>query len=303
MERKTTLLKPKIDIVFHSLFRVGNEEITKAIIEAVTKEKIESINLNTDRHLIGKYPNEKTGILDLKAILNNGTICNIEIQLADNKDTAERFLYYWSRIYSSQLIKGDDYAKINKVIGIIIIDYEFDKTRKIENLSTKWKIREVNTGKEIELTDVFELYIIEIPKAKKILEKDANNKLAQWMLFLNDPNEKEVSKIMNENKEIEEAMNELEEMSKDEELRRLAELREKAIRDEKNGLRHAREEGLKEGIEKGIEEGIKQGIGQGIEQGAKQQKAEIAKEMKKQNYTNEEIQKITKLTKEEIENL
>lgn len=36
MEEKL-LLKPKIDIVFHSLFRIGNEEITKAIIKAVTK--------------------------------------------------------------------------------------------------------------------------------------------------------------------------------------------------------------------------------------------------------------------------
>lgn len=291
MERKTTLLKPKIDIVFHSLFRVGNEEITKAIIEAVTKEKIESINLNTDRHLIGKYPNEKTGILDLKAILNNGTICNIEIQLADNKDTSERFLYYWSKIYSGQLVKGEEYKKLNKVIGIIILDYEFERTKEIESISTKWKVKEVLTGKELELTDVLELYILEIPKARKILEKEIDNELAQWMAFLDDPNKEEVSKIMENNQEIKKAMNELEEMSEDEELRRLAELREKAIRDEKNGLRHAREEGIKEGIR------------EGIEQGAKQQKIEIAKEMKKQNYTNEEIQKITKLTKEEIENL
>ena len=75
----------------------------------------------------------------------------------------------------------------------------------------------------------------------------------------------------------------IEKISQDKELRRVAELREKAIRDERNGLRHAREEG--------------------IQQGAEQQKIEIAKEMKKQKYTNEEIQKITKLTKEEIENL
>ena len=183
--------------------------------------------MDNNRHILGRYPEEKLGILDLKATLDNGTICNVEIQLADNKDTAERFLYYWSRIYSSQLIKGEDYGKINKVMGIIIIDYEFNKTRKIEDLSTKWKIREVSKGEEIELTDVFELYIIELPKAKRILEKDASNKLAQWMLFLNNPNEKEVAKIMNENKEIKE------EMSKDKELRRVAELREKAIRDEK----------------------------------------------------------------------
>ena len=288
MERKTTLLKPKIDIVFHSLFRVGNEEITKAIIEAVTKEKIESINLNTDRHLIGKYPNEKMGILDLKAILNNGTICNIEIQLADNKDTAERFLYYWSKIYLGQLVKGEEYKKINKVIGIIILDYEFERTKEIESISTKWKVKEVQTGKELELTDVLELYILEIPKARKILEKEIDNELAQWMAFLDDPNKEEVSKIMENNQEIKKAMNELEEMSEDEELRRLAELREKAIRDEKNGLRHAREEGLKEGIE----EGIKQGIGQGIEQ--------VTKKMIKLNMPVEDIINVTGLKEEEI---
>ena len=39
MEEKLTLLKPKIDVVFHSLFRIGNENIKKAIISAVTKEK------------------------------------------------------------------------------------------------------------------------------------------------------------------------------------------------------------------------------------------------------------------------
>lgn len=287
MQENKELLKPKIDVVFHSLFREGNENITKAIISAVTKEKINKIDLDNNRHILGRYPEEKLGILDLKATLDNGTICNVEIQLADNKDTAERFLYYWSRIYSSQLIKGEDYGKINKVIGIIIIDYEFNKTRKIEDLSTKWKIREVSKGEEIELTDVFELYIIELPKAKRILEKDASNKLAQWMLFLNNPNEKEVAKIMNENKEIKEAMNELEEMSKDKELRRVAELREKAIRDEKNGLRHAREDGLREGIKEGIEKTNR----------------EVAKKMKEKHIPIQTIVEITKLTKEEIENL
>ena len=30
-DKKKELLKPKYDVVFHSLFRVGNEDITKAI--------------------------------------------------------------------------------------------------------------------------------------------------------------------------------------------------------------------------------------------------------------------------------
>ena len=275
MEYKKELLKPKIDIVFHSLFREGNEDITKAIITAVTKEKIEKINLNNDRHLIGKYPEEKLGILDLKATLNGGVICNIEVQLADNKDTAERFLHYWSRAYSSQLIRGDDYAKLNKVIGIVILDYKFEKLREIESVHTKWQIKETLTGKEITLTDVFELHIIEIPKAKRVLEKEANNEIAQWMMFLNNPNEEEVSEIMQKNEEIKKAMDKLYELSQDEELRRVAELREKAIRDEKNGLRHAREEA----------------------------KIEIARNLLKLGYPMEDIIKVTELSNTKLKEL
>lgn len=243
---KKELLKPKIDVVFHSLFKKGNEGITKAMIEAIMKEKIENINLDQDRNLIGRYPEEKIGIVDLRATLDNGTICDIEIQIADNKDTAERFLYYWSKIYSSQLLKGDYYTELNKVIGIIIIDYELKKTKGIEQLSTKWKIREVTTGKELELTDALELCIIEIPKAREVLRKEPENKLAQWIMFMNDPNEREVSKIVEKNEEIKEAMDELEEISNDRRLRIIAELKEKAIKDENNGRVRYREEGLKE---------------------------------------------------------
>ena len=46
---------PKDDIVFQALFRKGNERITKALIEAITNEKIESINLESDKDLLKKY--------------------------------------------------------------------------------------------------------------------------------------------------------------------------------------------------------------------------------------------------------
>ena len=256
MEKEQELLKPKIDVVFHSLFRKGNERITKALITSIINEKIEKVELDKDRYVVGEYPEEKLGIVDMKAELDNGTICDIEIQLSDNKDTAERFLYYWSRIYSGQLVKGKKYSNLNKVIGIIIIDYNFEKTKEIERMSTKWKIKEVTTGKEIELTDMLELYIIEISKVKRALEKNPEDKLAQWIQFLDNPNEKGVlKKVMEKNEEIKEAMEDLERLSKIKKLRRIAELKEKAIRDEENGLRHAKEDGIAEGKKIGLEEG------------------------------------------------
>lgn len=130
------------------------------------------------------------------------------------------------------------------------------------------------------MTDVLELYIIEIPKARRVLDREPQNELAQWMMFLDDPNKEEVSRIMSENKEIKKAMNELQEMSEDEELRRLAELKEKAIRDEKSAKYRWTEEGIKQGIEQGIEK--------------------VAKRMIELNIEIQDIIKFTGLTEEQI---
>ena len=52
------------------------------------------------------------------------------------------------------------------------------------------------------------------------------------MMFFNNPNEKEVVQIMSINKDIKKAVEELEQVSGDEKLQIIAELREKAIREE-----------------------------------------------------------------------
>ena len=290
-ESQGNLLKPKIDVVFHSLFREGNEGITKALISSVIKEKINDIKLDNDRHVFGKYPEEKLGILDLKATLGDGKICDVEIQLVDNKDTEARFLYYWSRIYSSQLKKGNIYKDLNKVIGIIILDFPLEKTKALENICTEWKITEVTTGLNLVLTEMLQIYIIEISKAKRTLEKEPNNELAQWVLFLDNPNQEEVFKAMETNKELKEAMKNLDEISQQEELRRVAELREKAIMDEKNALTHALEDGKKEGLKEG------QILGK------KETQKEIARKMLEKNFSIEEIQSLIPLSQAEIEEL
>lgn len=59
IRNKRKLPKPKLDVVFHALFKEGNEEITKALISAVTKDKINKIDLSKDRHLLGAYVEEK----------------------------------------------------------------------------------------------------------------------------------------------------------------------------------------------------------------------------------------------------
>ena len=89
------------------------------------------------------------------------------------------------------------------------------------------------------------------------------------------------------NEEIRKAKKVLDELSQNEHERRLAELREKYIMDQK-AIEAA-------GYDQGLEDGKKQGLTAA--------KIEIAKEMKSQGYDNSAIKKLTGLSIEEIENL
>ena len=110
-ESKGKLLIPKIDVVFHSLFRVHKEELTSKFVSSLLQSKVKIINMDKDRHLVKQYPDEKLGILDLRTELEGGTLCNVEIQLANKGNIIDRILYYWSRAFSEQLKVGEEYQE------------------------------------------------------------------------------------------------------------------------------------------------------------------------------------------------
>ena len=126
------------------------------------------------------------------------------------------------------------------------------------------------------LTEDLEMHFIQIPKCSK---EDKKIKLDQWMQFIGDISKEGVKRAMEENKEIKKAQEELEYLTGDEEERRIAFLREKAIRDEVSSINGARKEG------------------------EKNKQLEIAKKLKKMNMSLSDIEKATGLTVEEIENL
>ena len=141
------LLVPKTDVVFKSLFRKGNEGITKSFIEEIIQKKINKIDLDKDRILVKEFENEKVGILDLRVTLDNSTTCNIEIQLVDQNNIKKRALFYWSRLYGSQLKMGEDYSALGKTISIIIVDYDIEGMEK-EKYVTKWQIKDAEERKK-----------------------------------------------------------------------------------------------------------------------------------------------------------
>lgn len=244
------LLKPKNDVVFQSIFNQNNAKITKAFVEALLDEKITKMTINNDQILVRDNPEDKLGILDLELDINNNEKVDVEIQLIERTNFAERLLFYFSRLYASEIKRGDDYTESKKVILIAIIDYPLELTQTISEMETVWKLCEKNHP-DLVLTDSIEICILELDKVKNTYYKNKLDKKAQWMLFLDDPNSREVKEIMEKNNDIKDAVIEVHERSKDEQLRRLAELKEKAIMDEKAIYKAGKLRGEKEGISQG----------------------------------------------------
>ena len=294
MANNLKLLKPKIDVVFQSLFSKQNERITKAFAEALLEKKIEKIKINEDKELFRGNPEDKLGILDLELDINDREKVDVEIQLVDRSNIQERLLYYFSKLYSNEIKRGDDYDKAKRVIMVAILDYDLELTKEIKNMETKWKLREEN-NKDLVLTDKIEIDIIELSKVKDEYEKNKQNKKAQWALFINDSNNKEVGEIMKSNEDIEEAVVTVHKMTEDEKMRRIADLREKAILDEKAIRRKGYQDGKSEGREEGLKEGRKEG--------RETERKENAKRMKALNLSDEYICEILNISKEELEKL
>lgn len=251
------LLNPKNDYVFKRIFGYkGNEDITKQMLSVVLKKEINSIKLNESPILEKDLIDDKIGIVDIHAKIDNSIDVEIEMQVVNEKNIEKRMMYYWSKLYISGIQNGEQYSKLHKTIAILIADFELEKLKSIPNFYTKWQIREEKYQSVI-LTDILELYIIEIPKATK--NNITNNKkifqdiaeIEPWIAFLENPEDVEMVEMSKQNTvAIKRAKEVLTEISKDEYERYIAHLREKHIRDTKA----VEEYGYDKGIEKGIQQ-------------------------------------------------
>ena len=278
---KKSILQPKNDVVFKALFSRGKPRITQAMLEAILKMKIDKLELDKSMDLLNENADDKNGRLDLRAIINGNTECDIEVQLVSNDNINERFLYYWAKMYAANLKIGDTYSDLRKTISIIILDDDFKLTKNLERPQTTWRIRE-SEATHLVLTDYFEIIIIEIPKVVKAYPKTPNDEVLQWMLFLDNPEKEEVARIMEENKDIKEAKEELERISQDDILRRKALNRTLEIADKlqlKKEAKEAREEGIKD------------------------TKEQIVKKLINMNLSVQQIAKAVQLSENEVEKI
>lgn len=216
-------------------------------------------------------------------------VCDIEMQVVNTYNIDKRIMFYWSKLYSSEIYKGQDYNSLHKAIAILIADFELKELQTLPKFHTIWEIRE-QKYREIVLTNMLEIHIIELPKIMKYLGKNKGskkNKDELWSMFILNP-EKIGDNIMEENEDIKKAKQELDKIQQDKNEQYLADLRMKYILDQKA----IRASGYEEGKEEGRTVGIKEGI--------KEVQIKTAKKLLNLGMSISQIIEITELTEDEI---
>ena len=285
----------KNDIIFKAFFtRKGNEQFLIDFLEAVLNINIKEIRIKEEVNLEQLSREEKGGRLDLQAELNDGIIINIELQMENEHNIEERTTYYSSKVIARETKRGTEYQKIKQVIMINILNYEM---LGFEQYISKTAIV-IDNHREYEVLKGIKWYFIELPKFRRA-NPNMDEKLNQWIAFIDNYDRGLIKMAEEKNQTLKKARVEMNYLTGDEEVRRLAELREKWEMDYKSAQKAEREEGLKIGKKQGIREGKKERK----KQGSKEEKQKIAQKMLMKKLPLDLIQEITQLTQEELEEL
>ena len=275
-----------------------------------------------DKELTKEEFSDKTGILDVKLKLTDGTMIDIEIQASWNASFVKRTLFYWAKMYTADFKAGESYDKLHRCIAINIIA---DGFRLNDAIHSEYLLQE-KTAHTV-LTDVLEVHFLDLQAAKKAKgEGKAAGKRSQlinWRRFIGATNRKERAMIATKSPVLQMLNKKIDVLTLSPTERKLYESRMKLKSDittisetqfsagvergKSLGLAEGKSLGLAEGKSLGLAEGKSLGLAEGkslgLAEGSRQKAFETARNLLVIGLSIDNIAKATGLTVQEVETL
>jgi len=277
------ILPPIYDIVFKLVF-AKRPDLLKPLLKSVISlpdDEYGEIEI-VDPNIYPEHVDEKLGVLDIKVVLKSKTVIDVEMQKEKVACLRERVLFYCSGMLREQVVSGDDYGNIQRVIGVTITNHVMIP----EDGAYHHRYTLYDPETRSEFTDLLEVHILELPKLSRI---DDGSELWWWMRFLTVRTKEELAMIAEKSPVLEKAAARLTEVSEDMHTRhrlesyRLYEMDQRvkarvAKREAEEEMRKVREEARK-AEEKAMAKGMEKGM-------------EKTMKLIEQGYTFDEIKKI-----------
>ena len=239
-----------------------------------------------DKELTKEEFSDKTGILDVKLKLTDGTVIDIEIQASWNASFVKRTLFYWAKMYTADFKAGESYDKLHRCIAINIIA---DRFKLNDAIHSEYLLQE-KTAHTI-LTDVLEIHFLDLQAAKRAKEdgktKGKRGQLINWLRFIGATDKKERAMIATKSPVLQMLNEKIDVLTLSPTERKLYESRMK----------------LKSDITTISETQFSAGVERGLAEGSRQKAFETARMLKQFGDSVQKIVQVTGLTVQEVETL
>ncbi len=239
-----------------------------------------------DKELTKEEFSDKTGILDVKLKLTDGTVIDIEIQASWNASFVKRTLFYWAKMYTADFKAGESYDKLHRCIAINIIADGFKLN---DAIHSEYLLQEKET--HTMLTDVLEIHFLDLQAAKRAKEdgktEGKRGQLINWLRFIGATDKKERAMIATMSPVLQMLNEKIDVLTLSPTERKLYESRMK----------------LKSDITTISETQFSAGVERGLAEGSRQKAFETARMLKQFGDSVQKIVQVTGLTVQEVETL
>lgn len=228
------------DYMFKALLQ-KNQKVLKHLIYSLLhlqQEDIRSVKV-TNPILLGAVQTEdfdgKTFVLDINVLLNDQTLINLEMQVADYRNWPERSMVYLCRNFD-RLQSGQDYMEIKPTIHIGFLDF----TLFPEHPEFYATYMMMNVKNHHIFTDRITLSVVNLKHMELATQEDREWKIDYWASLFKATTWEELKMLAEQNPVMGDAAETIYELTADEAIREQCKAREKQIK-EMNTLVRERE--------------------------------------------------------------
>ena len=223
----------KIPMTNDYLFKAFLQENKKALMGLISallhlpRGKVRRVKVENPI-VLGEQADEKTVILDLNVTFNDDSRINLELQVVNEDNWAERSVYYGCRNFTD-LNKGDVYENIKPLYQIGIVDFTL-----FSNQPVFYATYELCNRENGQLyTDKFSIGVLDLTQIRLATEEDKKYNINKWAALFKARTWEEIKMIAKQDKAISEAAYTIYKISEDERIRQECEARERYLLKEK----------------------------------------------------------------------
>lgn len=215
------------DYMFRAVLQTNNRVLRGLICSLLHLSETDILSVKiTNPIILGESIEEKEFRLDINILLNNQTLLNLEMQIANKLNWQNRSIIYLCRSFD-QLNHGQDYSEALPAIHIGFLDYTlFDE---FPEFYATYKL--INVKNHSLYSDNFTLSVVNLSRIDLATEEDRNYQLDYWARLFKATTWEEIIMLASKNKYLNEASNTMFRLSADEQIRKRCRDREEYYQD------------------------------------------------------------------------